>query len=134
MKEIPSKLVVFDGECGLCNFCVKMVIRFDKKGEFFITPLSGEMGQHILQKYSVREDAALYLREGALFTGADCVLECLSDLGGVPRVFSKIFFIFPKKIRDSVYGFVGKYRYSLFGTPRVRVCNMLDDSIQKRLV
>ena len=134
MKELPAKLVVFDGDCGLCNFCVKMIIRFDKKNEFFITPLAGPVGQTLLESRGIKEDAALYVRDGRVYGGADCVIECLYDLGGLPKTLSFFLKLFPKTLRDFVYKKIGKYRYFLFGKPKIKVCNMLDDEIVKRLI
>jgi predicted DCC family thiol-disulfide oxidoreductase YuxK len=44
-------ILLFDGECNLCNRAVQIVIKHDKKEKFMFASLQSESAKDILKKY-----------------------------------------------------------------------------------
>lgn len=115
-------LVLFDGECALCNGWVKFVLQRDPEGRIHFAPLQGPTARHIL---SARQDApagltTLILVEDAgaaterIRVRSDAALAVLGQLSGIWPVVGCLRIV-PRAIRDLVYDFVARHRYQWFG-------------------
>ncbi|MBS1625774.1 MAG: thiol-disulfide oxidoreductase DCC family protein [Bacteroidetes bacterium] len=116
-KQIPDRLVLFDGVCNLCNASVQFVIRHDTKGRFRFATLQSETGQEVLHTHGLSEkefDSFIYLRQGQLYLRSTAALYLMRDLGGAWGLLYA-FIIMPRPLRDAVYDLVAIYRYRWFG-------------------
>src|SRR5690606_26456469 len=99
-----QKIILFDGVCNLCNSTVHKVIENDYKNQFKFASLQSEFGQDFLEKNHLGKDEfkSIILIDGENFyTKSDAALRIGRELKGIYK-FSKILFIFPKFIRNSV--------------------------------
>ena len=64
MEKYPEHLILFDGECGLCDKTVQFLLDKDKRGVLHFSPLQGEIADQILnERAHLRElDSILYVR------------------------------------------------------------------------
>lgn len=120
MIHIPErkKVILFDGVCNLCNNFVLKVIKHDTKNTFIFTALQSKSGQEIIQHLKIDttkiDSIILYEPNISYDIKSTAALHIMSEFGGFWKL-SKIFFILPEAIRNKVYDFIAKNRYSWFG-------------------
>lgn len=110
-------IVLFDGECNLCNSSVQFIIKRDSKKQFRFASLQGKKGQQVLQQFNLPPDSfnSFLLLEGdTLCTQSTGALRMLRALGGGWQLLYA-FIIVPKCIRDAVYNLIARNRYKWFG-------------------
>lgn len=96
-------IIVFDGVCKFCNGAVNFIIRRDRKNLFCFTPMQGEAGQRLIEKYSadmVGVDTFLLLKDGVCFERTDAALEITKDLSGLWPL-CRVFRILPRSMRQA---------------------------------
>ncbi len=112
-----SKIIIFDGDCVLCNTAVNFLYsRLDDKEYDFISSQSNE-GCKLTTKYNLGTLPAhtiVLVKGNKIFTKSDAVLEITNDLSLGWRLL-KFFKFIPKNIRDWAYNYISKHRYKLFG-------------------
>lgn len=113
---MPSeRIIFFDGVCGLCNRFVDHMLRVDRGGLFLFAPLQGATARERLPEgLADAMKSVVYLREGEVLQRSDAAIRILIDLGGW-RVLHKVWFLFPRVLRDAVYDEVARNRYRWFG-------------------
>lgn len=127
--SLAGPVLFFDGECGLCNRTVRLLLRWDRAGRLRYAPLQGVTAQAYLRAHglpvedfdsivwvpdwSQRERAEYRLR-------TDGVIAALRAVGGLARVPAALLAIVPASWRDAGYRMVARCRYRLFGEWRPR--------------
>ncbi|WP_062378711.1 thiol-disulfide oxidoreductase DCC family protein [Demequina pelophila] len=106
-------IVVFDGDCGLCNGFVAWLIRRDREAAFGIAGSAGEVGRAVLTAAGLPHEVAastLVVWDGThAFTRSDAVAAVARRLpwpwrtGGALRIV-------PRRVRDGVYDAVAARR------------------------
>ena len=115
MKE--QKIILFDGVCNLCNASVNFLIKHDKRSTFSYLAMQSEQGKSLLLKLSLpidRMDTIVYLSGSNVYIKSTAILKLFKELGGIWTIWY-VFMIVPKPLRDCVYMFISKSRYSFFG-------------------
>lgn len=121
---LTAPVLLYDGECGLCNRVVRLLLRLDRTGALRFTPLQGQPAQEFLQSHGLPAhdfSTLVYVpdwphRERAQFLlRTDGVIAALRAGGGAGRMFAMILAIFPRATRDAGYRLVARLRYQLFG-------------------
>jgi predicted DCC family thiol-disulfide oxidoreductase YuxK len=126
MSAAPQPVLLYDGECGLCHFCVRQLLRWDRAGRLRFAPLQGAPAQACLRAHGLpvqdfdslvfvpdwnRPMAAppLLRTEGAL---AACAV-----VGGPGRSLASLR-VLPRGFRDACYRLIARSRHALFGEYR----------------
>ncbi|WP_299681259.1 thiol-disulfide oxidoreductase DCC family protein [uncultured Tenacibaculum sp.] len=111
-------LVLFDGDCNLCNSSVQFILKHDKKKQFVFTSLQGKTAEKIIDNFNIDTDKVdsilLFTPEENLFYKSTAALKIAYRLK-FPVHLVTIFFILPRFIRDIIYDFIAKNRYKWFG-------------------
>lgn len=110
-------VLLFDGECNLCNSSVQWVLKRDKKGVFRFAALQSEAGRALLDTYGLSNqsfDSVVLVDEIRAYTHSDAVIELLRRLGGPWAVFGALGVV-PKPFRDGIYKIIARNRYRWFG-------------------
>ncbi len=107
-----NKIIIFDGICGLCNSSVNILIKLDKHKLFQYTSLQGKFVKTLEINPDI--DSIIFYDDGMLYYRSEAILKILNSLGGI-WVFTNIFYIIPRVIRDHIYDLIAKYRYKIFG-------------------
>lgn len=113
----PGPIIVFDGHCVLCSANARFVLRHDRRGHFRLAAMQGEAGARLLRQHGVdpdNPDTLIVVHQGKATRDSDAVLAIWSGLGW-PRRASAALRVVPSAIRDTVYRFVARNRYRLFG-------------------
>ncbi|WP_408007853.1 thiol-disulfide oxidoreductase DCC family protein [Pseudalkalibacillus sp. A8] len=111
-----SKILLFDGECNLCNGIVQFVIKRDPSAQFKFAALQSETGQKLLKQYNLppRFDSFVLIENDKAYQKSSAGLKVARHLNGGWHLFT-IFKIIPTPIRDVVYNFIARNRYKWFG-------------------
>ncbi len=107
-----NKVVVFDGECVLCNKALMLLIKLDKHSGLRYTSLQGEYVKNLDMPIDI--DSIVFYEEGSLYYKSTAILKIVRSLGGV-GILANIFYLIPRFVRDFVYDMIAKYRYNIFG-------------------
>ena len=110
-------LLFFDGVCNLCNSSVQTIIKKDRHQKFKFASIQSDAAKEILlqfDNFNSSIDSIILINNGKLFYKSSAVLRVCKILGSVYS-FLIIFWLIPKPIRDWMYDFVAKNRYSWFG-------------------
>ena len=106
-------IVIFDGDCGLCNGFVAWLIRRDKQEHFLIAGSAGEVGRAALDAMGLPHDLAdstlVVATPNGAHTRADAVATVLAELAWPWRAGVAIRVV-PRRLRDGVYGAIAKRR------------------------
>lgn len=129
-SEEPVAVLLYDGECGLCNRLVRGLLRLDRWGRLRFAPLQGGTAQAYLRAHGLptrdfetlifvpdwtRRERPEYL---ARTSGAIAALRATHSHAA--RALAAVITIFPALLRDAVYRVVGRWRYRVFGPWRPR--------------
>lgn len=135
-SPMPTRLVLYDGVCGLCDTAVQWLLAHDHRRQLHFAPLQGTTAAAIRARhpevphsldsmvYVVRDgaDERVFLRSEAAFRiAADLDLHWLARLGVLPRV-----------VTDLGYRLVARIRYRLWG--RLAVCRVPDPADASRFL
>lgn len=115
-----SRIVFFDGVCGLCSRFVDFVIKRDSEKKFRFSPLQGKHFEELKAKYSWVEGqnsivvVFRVVNRDVVLMRSRAVFFVLSELGGFWSAVACLRHI-PQPITDLGYQIVAKIRYRLFG-------------------
>lgn len=111
-----NRVLLYDGDCGFCNFWVKWVLKNDRSKTIHFAPLQGKFGKEFLAKngFSLTDFNTLYFieKENEYYTKLDAVIKMGSIMKGVFGLL-QLLKIIPKFIRDFIYDNVAKNRKKL---------------------
>ena len=120
----PGPVLLFDGECGLCQRLVRLLLRLDRRGRLRFAPLQGPAAQGYLRQHGLpaadfesmvlvpdwaRRDASRHLRQ------TDAAIAALRQVGGIGSVIAGVFRLVPGTWRDAGYRLVARWRRRVFG-------------------
>ena len=125
---IGSSILLYDGECGLCNAVVRFILRHDREGKVHFAPLQSVPGQEYLRAMGLPEDdfdSLVFVpdwgrkdKDGYRLRTSGA-LAAFASMGGPWAVFSRLSAV-PTWIRDPVYKLISKTRYAVFGEYELR--------------
>jgi predicted DCC family thiol-disulfide oxidoreductase YuxK len=105
-KNERRPIVVFDGECGLCNGFVAWLVRHDKHAVHLLAGSAGEVGRAVIDAAGLpREisESTMILWDGSRARiQSDAVLGVLAGLGW-PWKGAAAGLLVPRSIRNAVY-------------------------------
>jgi len=123
-RTAAGPVLLFDGECGLCNRCVRLLLRLDREGRLRFAPLQSPAAQAYLRVQGLPTedfDSLVFVpdwsrRDGAGFLRrTDGVIAALRAVGGLARGLAGVLAVFPAAWRDAGYWVVARWRYRIFG-------------------
>lgn len=125
-----APVLFFDGDCGLCNRLVRLLLRFDRRERLRFAPLQGGAAQAYLRAHglpTVDFDTLTFVpdwnrreRPEFLLRTAGVVAALRTTGNGFARVLAALLAIIPNAIRDAGYRVVARIRYWIFGPWRPR--------------
>ena len=115
MNERP--ILLFDGVCNYCNSIINFIIRQDKKKVFRFATLQSNFGQKVLKENNLPTDvfeSFILLDKGKMYKKSTAGLRLYNNLPWYWK-WTQLFWVFPRFLRDWVYGIIAKNRYKWFG-------------------
>ncbi len=119
----PMPVLLFDGECGLCNSGVRLLLRTDRRGRLYFAPLQGAAAQDYSRSKGLPTedfDSLVFVPDWrkperhAPLLRTDGALAAAAEVGGVWRLVTWMR-VLPAWARDPFYKLVARTRYALFG-------------------
>lgn len=108
-------MILYDGDCALCNSQVKFISNRDKQKQFLFVPLQSEEGRVLLRSAGLNEDeldTVVYAKNGKFLLRSSAVLGILRDLGRGWRLLYSLIIV-PAAIRDFFYNLVARNRHRI---------------------
>lgn len=110
-------IVVFDGQCLLCNGWVQFLLRHDTAQRIRFASMQGAAGQQLLAQAGLRVDGlqTLLVVDGERsWQHTAAIFRVLHGLGGLWRL-AWVGWLVPAPLRDAVYRWVARNRYRIWG-------------------
>ena len=120
MLDLPigKRIILFDGLCNLCEASVQFVIKHDNSDQFRFVALQSDLGQKIITHIGINSkniDSVLLYEPGvAYYYKSNAALQVAKNLGGLFHL-GTVFRIIPTTLRNALYDYVAKNRYSWYG-------------------
>jgi len=129
ISSTSGPVLLYDGECGLCNRVVRLLLRLDGGERLRFARLQSDSGQAYLRAHGLPAadfDSLVFVpdwsrceqREFLLRT--DGVIAALRVCGGLGTELAGILAVLPVRWRDAGYRLVACWRYRIFGQWRPR--------------
>ena len=135
MNNLKSKsIILFDGVCNLCNASVNFIIKHDKNEQFLFASLQSDAAKEILLQFPAKKnklDSILLIENETIFEKSTAALLISRKLPvGFKILYA--FIILPEFLRDPIYNFIAKNRYTWFG--KKETCMLPTTEIKKRFL
>jgi predicted DCC family thiol-disulfide oxidoreductase YuxK len=117
-------VLLFDGECGLCNRVVRSLLRLGRGARLRFAALQGPPAQEFLGRHGLPTadfDSFVFVPDWGrrdspdFLLRTDAVIAVLRTCGGPWRVASGVLGLVPAGIRDGAYRIVARWRHRIFG-------------------
>ncbi len=111
MREVKD-ILFYDGDCALCNRCVRYVTSHEKNDELFFSSLQSEFARKELAKFNYNfssPDTLVLVRDGKVYYRSTAAIDLCKYLKA-PYSWGIALKIFPRFLRDWVYGIVARNR------------------------
>ena len=114
MNQEP--IIFYDSSCRLCNFWMKTISRWDKKGVFTLLPLTDSAFSAIEKSnpWLKTVDGIVLHENGRVFVKSEAIFRIINHLPSRYKII-KVFRVFPKSTLDKLYDRIARNRFKLFG-------------------
>lgn len=115
-EQNNNGLVVYDGFCVLCSGTVRFLLKIDRKNRLKFTTISqanSETASNVSAGF-VAQSTVLFVKDNRVYTESEAILHIFNHLGGLWKLVN-LLKIIPQKARDTLYRFIARHRYTIFG-------------------
>ena len=127
---MENHVVLYDGECGMCNFVVQWLMKENLEKNMLFAPQQGEWVARNFPD-AASWNAVGYVKDGKIYYGFTAVRVMLSVLGRHWSVLGRLLWIIPKPLGDWGYGVVAVNRKRFFKSP---ACMLLSQEQRQRFL
>ncbi len=130
---MPKAILFYDGHCALCNFFVRLVIRFEPKQSIYFAALQSNFAKDLLanQNVSMQIDSIVFYEKENYYTYHVAIFKILAHLSYPWKALS-IFKVLPEPVLKSLYKWVAKNRFKF--KKRLDICPVPDEKIKSRFI
>ncbi|HEX9953284.1 MAG TPA: thiol-disulfide oxidoreductase DCC family protein [Rubricoccaceae bacterium] len=124
MAPPDAPVVLFDGECALCDASVRFILDHDSNGHFHFASLQSDAGRRLAADHGVdasRLDTLVLVTASGARVRSDAALAIARSLGWPWSIAWGLRWI-PRPVRDAAYRLVALNRIRLFG--RLDACRL----------
>jgi predicted DCC family thiol-disulfide oxidoreductase YuxK len=127
MATPTGPVLLFDGECGLCHRCVRLLLRLDREARLHFAPLQSPAAQAYLRTQGLPAedlDSLMFVPDWAGAASplrrTEGVRAALRLCPGTGRALAAVLGVFPAAWRDGGYQFIARWRHRSRGKWRSR--------------
>ena len=122
--SLTDPVLLYDGECGLCNRVVRLLLRLDRGERLRFARLQSPGAQAYLRAQGLPVadfDSLVFVPDwtrqpaGEYLLRTDGVIAALRGCGGLGEELAAVLAVFPTTWRDAGYRLVARWRYRVFG-------------------
>lgn len=127
-------IILFDGECGLCNTWVNFIINRDPGARLRFAALQSSVAHELLARFQLDADyldSVVLVHEGKCDTHSTAALKIMR-LMPWPWLWMSAFLWLPRPARDLFYRFIARNRYRWFG--KVAQCRVPTPDLRARFL
>lgn len=129
-----NTILLFDGECNLCNGTVQFVIKRDKKANIKFASLQSEAGRQIMQQFNIPTeymDSIILVENKKVYYKSTAALRLSKKMNGLwPMLYTLV--VIPTFIRNIVYDYIARNRIKWFG--RADSCWVMTPELKERFI
>ncbi len=128
-------IMLFDGECAMCNGAVQFVLTHDRNNVLRFASLQSELGQQYLKQLDLPQhdfNSYLVIDEQKAFDKSRAVYKMFFYMGGGWRYLAYLTLLVPRVISDAIYSYGFKNRYKWFG--KSTQCRLVSADQQHRFL
>ena len=103
---MKNKIIYYDGDCGLCHFLVRFILRIDAKNQFYFSPISNFQNK---EKTNGLESIILFINGNHLYK-SEAVITTFKIIGRGWSLVAQFLQPIPKDLVDKTYNWVSKNR------------------------
>ncbi len=114
---MEKNIIIFDGECNLCNGVVGWLLKFAPTDSFKFVAFQSPYGQSLLHTFGFPKKeltTVILIDEAGAHTHSDGFLKIISQIPKWQLAAALLAFI-PRIIRDTIYNLASKNRVKWFG-------------------
>lgn len=107
-------VVLFDGECAMCNRSVRFFVRHDPCANLRFAPRESDLGRRMIEQAGLEFDAIdsiVLIEQGVAHVHSAAVWRIARQLKGFPKLLALLRFI-PAPLRDWGYRSIAKRRHA----------------------
>ena len=119
-RDDAAPVILFDGDCNLCNGAVQFLLRVDRAGRFRFAAVQSAAARDVLARANAPAslpDSIVLVADGRVRTKSAAALAIARGLR-FPWPLVAVFWLVPFPLRDLVYDFVARHRLRWFGKRR----------------
>ncbi len=130
---MSDRVVYFDGVCNLCNSSVNFLMKYENGSRLKFSSLQSDHGAKLISEFPflAEKDSIVYFDGRNAWVESDAALKLVAFLKW-PFQFLRIFWIFPRPIRNWFYRWVARNRYKWFG--KRAVCRLPSEEERSRFL
>lgn len=136
MTRPNDPVLLFDGDCLLCNNSVQYILEHDQRNRLKFGRLQAAEARDLLgdrAERAMQNNSVLLYENGKLYDRSTAALRAARHMGGLHKTLANVGLMTPKPLRDAVYDFVAKNRYNWFGK-QDEACPLPKPEHRKRVI
>lgn len=117
LTDTSHPIIVFDGVCVLCTANARFVLKYDRCGHFKLAAMQGTVGSSLVRAAGAdpaNPETLIIVDGDQVLRNSDAVIAIWRELGW-PWKMAGAAKLVPRPIRDTLYGFIARNRYRIFG-------------------
>ena len=112
---LNGNIIFFDGICNYCNGFVRFLIKNDPNEILKFSSIQSSFAKSVFKEKGLKSDLTtiILIKNGEVLIKSNAIIEILFTINF--KLLGFLIKIVPVFMRDYVYDFVAKKRYSIFG-------------------
>jgi predicted DCC family thiol-disulfide oxidoreductase YuxK len=133
VPDVAYPIVLFDGECNLCNAGVDFILKHDSRQRFRFASLQSPVGIDLLRQHGLAEtlDSLVMIDGAQAYTRSTAMLRIATELDA-PWPLAGLLALIHRQMRDDAYAFIARHRIQWFG--RKATCRMPTEAERARFL
>ncbi len=125
-------ILLYDGECGVCNRFVSFILRFESGESIRFASQSSHIGQQLLHKFAIPAswDTVVFVERGRALTYSTAAFTVLVYLR-LPWRLLRVFRFLPRSVADAGYKIIAENRRMLGNN---QACRLIKPEEQDRFL
>jgi len=121
-ENYENNLIIFDDNCLLCNWAVRMILRFDKRKIFRFTSFDSKYCERNI-KVKLNKESVVLVQNNELFVKSQAIFKIIHKLSFPVNLIS-ILRLVPQKYSDFLYDFISSNRKKIFNSGKKKCLNL----------